>query len=116
MPQPKNITIWVWLSDPVLRTCRNHYIYDIIMTVLVGPSSDTISSDGMQTSRMRHDSIRGHEFDPRIEAWLRTHTVGDLKILAREMESKGENVHGIHEVLHALDLIEKGQLPRMGGG
>jgi hypothetical protein len=85
------------------------------MPVLVGLVSDTISSDGMQTSRMRLDSIRGHEFDPRIEAWLRTHTVGDLKILAREMESKGENIHDIQEVLHALDLIEKGQLPRMGG-
>ena len=85
------------------------------MPVLVRLVSDTISSDGMQTSRMRHDSIRGHEFDPRIEAWLRTHTVGDLKILAREMESKGENTHDIHEVLQDLELIEKGQLPRMGG-
>jgi hypothetical protein len=84
------------------------------MTVLVGPMSDIISSDGMQTIRNRHGSIRGDDFDPEIKTWLKTHTVGDLKILAMEMENKGEDIRGIMETIQTLQAIEQGQLPRMG--
>jgi hypothetical protein len=89
---------------------------DSIIPVLVGPVSDAISSDGMQTSRNRHGSIRGDDLDPEIKVWLKTHTVDDLKTLAMEMESKGENVSGKMEAIQALEAIEQGQLPRMGSG
>jgi hypothetical protein len=84
------------------------------MTVLVGLVSDKISSDGMQTTKNRHGSIRGDDFDPEIKTWLKTHTVGDLKALAIEMENQGEDIRGIMETIQTLQAIGQGQLPRMG--
>jgi len=62
----------------------------------------------------RHGSVRGGDFDPAIEAWMKSHTVGDLKALAMSKKSKGENVSGIMAALQALEEIEQGLLPRMG--
>ncbi len=62
----------------------------------------------------RHASIRNNDFDPEVIAWMKTHTVSDLKNLARELENKGEIVNGIMETVQALEEIEQGQLPRMG--
>ncbi len=63
----------------------------------------------------RHGSLRENDFDPEVIAWMKTHTVGDLKNLAREIESKGMIVNGIMETVQALEEIEQGQLSRMGG-
>jgi hypothetical protein len=68
----------------------------------------------MQAMNNRHGSLCDNDFDPQVRAWMETHTVGDLKNLAREMESKGENIIGIMETVQALEEIELGQLPRMG--
>ncbi|MDW5563026.1 MAG: hypothetical protein SA339_07355 [Methanomassiliicoccus sp.] len=62
----------------------------------------------------RHASVRDDDFDPEVEAWMRSHTVGDLKALAENKRSKGENVSGLMAALQALDEIEQGQLLRMG--
>jgi len=45
---------------------------------------------------------------------MKTHTVGDLKNLAREMESKGENATALMETIQVLEEIGLEQLPRMG--
>lgn len=63
----------------------------------------------------RHGSLRENDFDPEVIAWMKTHTVGDLKTLAREIESKGMIVNEIMETVQALDEIEQVQLSRMGG-
>lgn len=62
----------------------------------------------------RHGSIRGGDFDPDIEAWMKSHTVGDLKALAMSKKSKGENVSGIVAALQALEEIEQDLRSRMG--
>ena len=62
----------------------------------------------------RHGSRNSKDFDPEIKAWMMTHTVGDLKNLAMDIESKGENANDIVETIQALEEIENGQLPRMG--
>ena len=62
----------------------------------------------------RHGSQRKSDFDPDVQAWMKTNTVGDLKNLAREMESKGENANAIVETIQVLEEIGQEQLPRMG--
>jgi hypothetical protein len=68
----------------------------------------------MQAMNNRHGSLRENDFDPEVIAWMKTHTVGDLKNLAREIESKGEIANGIMETVQVLEEIEDGQLSRMG--
>lgn len=63
----------------------------------------------------RHGSLRENDFDPEVIAWMRAHTVGDLKNLAREIESKGMIVNEIMETVQALEEVEQEQLSRMGG-
>ncbi len=60
-------------------------------------------------------SKRGADFNPRVKAWMRAHTVGDLRVLATNMECKGEDATAIREVVEALTRINDGQLPGMGG-
>jgi hypothetical protein len=70
----------------------------------------------MQAMNNRHGSLRENDFDPEVIAWMKTHTVGDLKNLAREIESKGQIVNGLMETVQVLEGIEQGQLSRMGDG
>jgi hypothetical protein len=60
-------------------------------------------------------SIRKGDFEPAVEAWMKTHTVGDLRNLALNLECKGQNAADVREVVDALTQIENGELPRMGG-
>ena len=62
----------------------------------------------------RHGSHHTDDFDPEVIAWMKTHTIDDLRNLARDMESKGVNVNDVMATIHALEDIENGQLPRMG--
>ena len=68
----------------------------------------------MQAMNNRHGSLRSNDFDPEVKAWMMAHTVGDLKNLARDMESKGQSATAVVETIQALEEIENGQLPRMG--
>jgi crotonobetainyl-CoA:carnitine CoA-transferase CaiB-like acyl-CoA transferase len=68
----------------------------------------------MQAMKNRHGSHYIDDFDPQVIAWMKTHTIDDLKHLASEMESKGENVNDVMEVIQDLEEIENGQLPWMG--
>jgi len=56
----------------------------------------------------RHGSLCDNDFDPETIAWMKTHTVGDLKNLAREMESKGQNANGLLETVQVLEGISIG--------
>lgn len=68
----------------------------------------------MQAMNKRHGSLYIDDFDPQVIAWMKSHTIGDLKNLAIEMESKGENANEVLDTIQALVEIENGQLPRMG--
>ncbi len=68
----------------------------------------------MQAVNNRHGSHQERDFDPRTKAWMKTHTVGDLKNLAREMESKGENASELLDIIQTLEGIEAAQTSRMG--
>lgn len=61
-----------------------------------------------------HGSMQGMDFDPQVKAWMKAHTVGDLKVLATSMECKGEDASVLREFVQALSEIEDGQMPRMG--
>lgn len=55
------------------------------------------------------------DFGPEAVAWMKAHTLGDLKSLAASMESKGEDASMVWDFANALHEIEYGQMPRMGG-
>ena len=59
-------------------------------------------------------SDRRTDFDPAIKAWMKAHTVGDLKDLASHMECKGEDASAVRDMVQALEGIGNGQLPWMG--
>jgi len=52
-------------------------------------------------------NVEGLEFEPEIEAWMKTHTVGEIKALAHEVEEHGEGANEIEEFYLDLRNIEK---------
>jgi hypothetical protein len=63
----------------------------------------------------RHGSFRENDFDPTVIAWMKAHTVGDLKNLAREIESRVRIVNEMMGTVQALEGVDNGKLSRMGG-
>ncbi|MGD1061337.1 MAG: hypothetical protein ABR879_07745 [Methanomassiliicoccales archaeon] len=51
--------------------------------------------------------IEGLEFEPEVMAWMKTHTVGDIKALTAEIEAHGEGAGEIEEFYSDLRSIEK---------
>jgi len=54
------------------------------------------------------------DFGPEAVAWMKAHTLGDLKSLAANMESKGEDASKLWEFAHTLHEIENSQARWMG--
>ena len=61
-----------------------------------------------------HISKHGMDFGPDVKAWMKSHTLGDVKSLAARIERKGDDASEIWEFANALSEIEYGQMPRMG--
>jgi hypothetical protein len=53
----------------------------------------------------RHGSLFESNIDPQVVAWMKSHTVGDLRNLAVEMESKGENAAGLRDAIQVFEGI-----------
>ena len=53
-----------------------------------------------------NDSEYGNEFNPKEIAWMKTHTVGDLKVLAHEVEEHGEDASDLMVFYTDLHGIE----------
>ena len=68
----------------------------------------------MQTTKQDKGSKRTTDFEPEVESWMKTHSVGDLNDLASELENKGVDVADMKEAIEACIEIENGRLPRMG--
>ena len=51
--------------------------------------------------------IVGMEFEPDVEAWMKTHTVGEVKALAHEVEEHGADAEDLEEFYRELRSIEK---------
>lgn len=59
----------------------------------------------MQAMKHRHGSLFESNIDPQVVAWMKSHTVGDLRNLAVEMESKGENAAGLRDAIQVFEGI-----------
>jgi hypothetical protein len=55
---------------------------------------------------LEYDSGYDIEFDPKEIAWMKTHTVGDMKALANEVEEHGEDASELIEFYANLRGIE----------
>jgi len=51
--------------------------------------------------------VEGLEFEPDVEAWMKKHTVGEVKALAHEVEAHGEPADDLEEFYTELRSIEK---------
>ncbi len=56
---------------------------------------------------MKRKSVRAAARNAEAIDWVRTHTVRDLENLAGEMETRGEDVHDIVDLLDDIREIEK---------
>jgi len=65
------------------------------------------------TNKGRRSGRRG-DFDPAIKAWMKAHTVGDLKNLAIRMEHEGEDASAVRDMVLDLEGIGSGRLSWMG--
>lgn len=51
--------------------------------------------------------VEGMEFEPEVEAWMKAHTVREIKALAMEIEGLGEDASELKEFYVELRSIEK---------
>ncbi len=51
--------------------------------------------------------VEGMEFEPDVEAWMKKHTVAEVKALAHEVEAHGEGADDLEEFYVELKSIEK---------
>jgi hypothetical protein len=51
--------------------------------------------------------VEGIEFEPEVEAWMKAHTVREIKALAMEIEGLGEDANELKEFYAELRSIEK---------
>ncbi|HVO77456.1 MAG TPA: hypothetical protein VMS79_01155 [Methanomassiliicoccales archaeon] len=61
----------------------------------------------MQKMAPEDISVEGMDFEPKVEAWMKEHTVGEIKALAHEIEDLGEGADEIEEFYADLRSIEK---------
>jgi len=61
------------------------------------------------TMRMKLEDVyvEGLDFEPDVIAWMKTHSVREIRALAEEVEDHGEDARDIKEFYKELKTIEK---------
>jgi len=62
--------------------------------------------DGNMVSKGKSEKNLRH-LDGGTKSWMKGHTVRDMKKLAEDMESKGEDASDIEEVVNAFEELEQ---------
>jgi hypothetical protein len=60
--------------------------------------------------------VEGLEFEPEVIAWMKAHSVREIKSLAEEVEEHGEDAKSLKEFYKELRAIEKDWAKHAAGG
>jgi len=51
--------------------------------------------------------VEGLDFEPEVIAWMKAHTIREVRALAEEVEDHGEDAHDLKDFYKELRTIEK---------
>jgi len=63
--------------------------------------------DAAMRTKLEDVYVEGLEFEPDVIAWMKTHSVHEIKALAEEVEDHGEDAGELKEFYKELRTIEK---------
>lgn len=61
----------------------------------------------MSRTKLEDIYVEGLEFEPEVVAWMKSHSVREIKALAEEVEEHGEDSSELKEFYKELRTIEK---------
>jgi hypothetical protein len=69
--------------------------------------SDESRTDGMRKMRRNGSSLVELQFDGHTIEWMKTHTIKDLKLMAFELDQRGEDAFELWDLINDLKVMSR---------